>query len=290
MDKLQMAYERLRLGSRLSMEMYGKPLLVCYSGGKDSQVLLRLAIESGIDFEVQHSHTTVDAPETVKTVRETFRELELMGINAEINYPRMTMWQLIAQKLMPPTRMVRYCCNELKEQHGRGRFIATGVRKSESVARSKRETVEKIAKRKDKREKFGDEVILMNDGGEKRRELERCVPKNTMCVNPIIDWTDSEVWDYFIGCNIRNPLYFEGWNRVGCIGCPMAGRYRYKEFAQYPKYKDAYIRAFGKMLDARKDKGKPCSSWESGMDVFRWWMEEKYVKGQMELDFEVVGE
>ena len=50
---------------------------------------------------------------------------------------RVTMWNLIPRKLIPPTRLVRYCCAELKEGGGKGRFIATGVRWAESAARRK---------------------------------------------------------------------------------------------------------------------------------------------------------
>lgn len=283
-DKRDKAIARLKRGAELALDMYGRPLLLCYSGGKDSQVLLRLAVESGIEFEVQHSHTTVDAPETVRTVRETFRRCEVEGISAHINYPELSMWQLIPKKLMPPSRLVRYCCDVLKEQHGRDRFIATGVRKQESRQRSSRGTLDVIAKRKEDRQAYGDEVFLSNDNGEKRREFERCVPKGTMCVNPIIDWTDAEVWDYFTHeCEVKNPLYTEGYSRVGCIGCPMAGKGRYEQFARYPSYKRAYIRAFGKMLEVRKAKGLNCSTWEDGRDVFSWWMEEKVLPGQMEL-------
>lgn len=289
MDKVEAAYERLRFGEKMAKQMYGKPLLLCYSGGKDSQVLLRLAIESGIEFEAQHSHTTVDAPETVMTVRETFRKLGDMGIPATINKPEMTMWQLIPYSKMPPTRIARYCCRDLKEQHGRDRFICTGVRRGESRQRSKRGTFDAIAKRKDDRQAFGDEVMLTNDGGERRREFERCMPKNTMCVNPIIDWTDADVWEYFNRCEVRNPMYGEGWGRVGCIGCPMAGRHRWEEFKRYPSYKRAYIRAFGKMLQARRDAGLSVKDWESGEDVFRWWMEDRNVRGQMELWGDVDG-
>lgn len=283
MDKRDAAIERLKLGASLSQSMYGKPLLLCYSGGKDSQVLLRLAVESGIDFEVQHSHTTVDAPETVLTVRETFRKLDDIGVSTTINKPVMTMWQLIVKTGVPPTRLMRYCCNYLKEQHGRDRFIATGVRKDESRKRSERDTVEVLAKKKADRETWGDEVFLTNDSGEKRREIERCMPKNAMCVNPLIDWTDAEVWDYYQTCEVKNPLYSEGWHRVGCIGCPMAGKSRYAEFRRYPAYERAYKRAFGKMLDKRIADGKKAYGWETAEDVFRWWMEDKNLKGQMEL-------
>ena len=73
-----------------------------------------------------------------------------------------------------------------------------------------------------------------------------------------------------------------GYYRVGCIGCPMAGKHRWKEFTDFPTYKRAYIRAFGKMLDAIKAAGKP-TRWKNEKDIFRWWMEEDDIEGQMEL-------
>lgn len=104
-------------------------------------MLLRLAVKSGIPFEVLHNHTTADAPETVFHIRDTFRRLEEKGIRCDVDkhiHPdgtRTTMWNLIPRKLFPPTRLVRYCCAELKEGGGKGRFIATGVRWAESAAR-----------------------------------------------------------------------------------------------------------------------------------------------------------
>lgn len=55
MDIEQKAFERLRFASETSEEYYGKPLIICYSGGKDSDVLLELAKRSGISFEVLHN-------------------------------------------------------------------------------------------------------------------------------------------------------------------------------------------------------------------------------------------
>lgn len=65
MDKEQLAIARLRDAARLSEHRYKKPLMVTYSGGKDSQLLVALAERAGIDFEAVNSHTTADAPETV---------------------------------------------------------------------------------------------------------------------------------------------------------------------------------------------------------------------------------
>ena len=72
------------------------------------------------------------------------------------------MWKLIPQKLMPPTRMVRYCCAVLKETGCANRFIATGVRWAESTQRKDREEFEKIGATKATKEKFTS-VMLMND-------------------------------------------------------------------------------------------------------------------------------
>ena len=64
-----------------------------------------------------------------------------------------------------------------------------------------------------------------------------------------------------------------------------------KEFEDYPKYKEAYIRAFDRMLIARKEKReargeKDVTRWDSGEDVFYWWIEEykHIVKGQMKME------
>lgn len=131
MDLEQAAIERLKVASDMSLRLYKKPLVITYSGGKDSDVLLHLAGAAGIPYEVLHSLTTADAPETVRHVLDTFRRLELAGIKCDVDTHKqpgggnITMWNLILRKLMPPTRLVRYCCAELKETGGRGRWIAT---------------------------------------------------------------------------------------------------------------------------------------------------------------------
>lgn len=73
--------------------------------------------------------------------------------------------------------------------------------------------------------------------------------------------------------------------RVGCIGCPLANyRTRIKEFNDFPKYKELYIKAFQKMINGYD--GKRPMSWKSGEDVFYWWIEEykHNVKGQITID------
>lgn len=223
-DKIDMAIMRLQEASRMSLKIYEKPLVVTTSGGKDSSVCVSLAQAAGIPFEVMHNHTTADAPETVYFVRQEFKRLEALGIKCTIAYPTYkgqptSMWKLIPQKLMPPTRIARYCCAVLKEQGGTGRFITTGVRWAESVKRKNGRGIYETMP-SDKKKK----VILNNDNDDRRLLFENCTVKSKRVCNPIIDWTDENVWDYLTEEHIPvNPLYECGYSRVGCVGCPMAG-------------------------------------------------------------------
>ena len=286
MDLEQKAIERMQKASEISMKLFGQPLVVTYSGGKDSDVILQIAKNAKVPFEVLHNHTTADAPETVYHIRNVFRELELEGIKCTIDKPvykgkRTSMWNLIPQKLMPPTRLVRYCCAVLKEKGGTGRFIATGVRWDESTARkNNRGTMEVIHRDREKR------LILQDDNDEARRTFETCKLKGKRVVNPIVEWKTDDVLQYIEDQKIAiNPLYGCGFDRVGCVGCPMAGTEgRRFEFTMFPAFKKNYIRAFDRMLEARKESGKSTENWENGIDVFHWWMEDGVSPGQIVLE------
>lgn len=287
MDLEQKAIQRLQAASEMSLHHYGKPLVCTYSGGKDSDVMIELFKRADIPFEVHNSHTTADAPQTVRHIRETFRKLELDGIKCKIEMPtykgeRTSMWKLIPMKLMPLTRVVRYCCSVLKETGCGNRFIATGIRWDESTKRKTREEFEKIGKYRADCEKFTT-IMLMNDNDSKRRINELCLQKNKMVVNPIIDWKNSDIWGFIRSEHLDVcELYQCGYDRVGCIGCPIAGKKRYKEFADFPKYKNLYIHAFDRMIEERKHRGLSCE-WNNGSEVFQWWMDDENIAGQMEL-------
>lgn len=288
MDLEHKAIERIKMASEMSLHHYGKPLICTYSGGKDSDVMLELFIRSGIPFEVHNNHTTADAPETVRHIRKKFQRLEEHGIKCEIEMPmykgkRTSMWQLIPIKLSPPTRTKRYCCQILKETGCKNRYIATGVRWDESAARQERQEFEKIGRTKKQKEKFT-KVMLMNDNDAKRRMSELCMQQNKMIVNPIIDWKHIDIWEYITSEKIEVcSLYEMGYDRVGCIGCPMAGKKRYKEFFDFPKYKQMYLNAFARMLKELDRKGKS-HTWETPEDVYRWWLEDETIPGQLEFD------
>lgn len=137
-QKEKTAIERLRA----FVPEDGEPYYLAYSGGKDSDCIRILAELADVPHELHHSLTTVDAPETVRYVKS------VPGVIIDKSYypdgtPK-TMWNLIPRKKIPPTRLMRYCCQELKEQGGKGRLKITGVRWAESVKRRDNGGVVKI--------------------------------------------------------------------------------------------------------------------------------------------------
>lgn len=84
MDLENVAIMRLREGAEISKHYYDKPLMLCYSGGKDSDIILDLALKSGIDFEVQHSHTTLMLPKRFTTYAINLRSWNLKALNATL--------------------------------------------------------------------------------------------------------------------------------------------------------------------------------------------------------------
>lgn len=284
MDLEQTAIARIREAAHMSEKLYHLPLVVTDSGGKDSSVCVALAERSGVNYELQHNHTTADAPETVYFVREKFHRMENRGIKCSVNWPTykgapVSMWTLIPQKGMPPTRLARYCCEILKEQGGKGRFIITGVRWAESSKRKNQRGIYESMPSNPKKK-----IILNNDNDDKRQLFESCSLKAKRVCNPIVDWEDRDVWDYIQAEHIPiNPLYRCGFSRVGCIGCPMASKARKREFRRYPRYKTMYIRSFDRMIAERRRRNLPLG-WNSGMECYHWWMEDGVLPGQIALD------
>jgi len=282
--KIAQAIKRIQTAYEIA-ESHGNTLISAYSGGKDSDVLLDLAIKSGVPFRAEHNHTTVDAPETVYHIRDVFASLQSKGIPTTINYPKMSMWQLIVKNGIPPLKHIRYCCEYLKERRFDNQHLLLGVRWNESSKRARRGLHEKLGLSKKTKVVYQDE----NDEGHKLTEI--CLQKSRVVTNPLIDWTDRQIWEYIRHNDLKvNPLYKCGFQRVGCIGCPYASK-RGRDFTLYPKYKAAYIRAFDRMLIVdrakRVERGlspEPYGWRKDGESVFRWWTDPKFDPNQLVLE------
>jgi len=241
---------------------------LAFSGGKDSECIKELAKMAGVKFDSHYNNTTVDPPELIHHIKKNHSDVI-------IHNPEITMWNLIPKKKMPPTRMVRYCCEVLKEKGGEGRFVITGVRWAESSRRKNtRQPVEFDSYGSQAKKAIKDrEIFLMSDNEDKRMMLENCKIKGKHILNPIIDWEDSEVWEFIKMRKINYcKLYDKGYKRLGCVGCPMSGKKGMaKDFKRYPKYKQTYIRAFQRMIDKRLKDGLE-TEWKTGQEVFDWWL------------------
>lgn len=274
MDKVEIAVKRLK--SFEPPEGY----FLAFSGGKDSQCVYHLCKRAGVKFDAHYSVTSVDPPELMRFIRNHYPDV-IWDYPRDKDGNRITMWNLILKKKMPPTRLVRYCCEKLKEAAGEGRLTVTGVRWAESANRKNNRRLVNIQGGKWQAEegaqfetdKFGG-AVLNDDNDAGRRMVEHCYRTNKTLLNPIVDWEDEDVWEYLR--NIEKvaycSLYDEGYKRLGCIGCPMNTRTAEIEFKRWPRYKELYLKAFGKMLEERKKAGKEAYGWKTADDVMRWWL------------------
>ena len=137
-EKERIAIERLRTFAPKDGDSY----FMAYSGGKDSDCIRILAQLADVPHEIHHSLTTVDAPETMQYIKT------IPGVIIDkaryADGTQKTMWNLIPRKKMPPTRIMRWCCTELKEWNGKGKLKIVGIRWAESVKRRDNGDVVKI--------------------------------------------------------------------------------------------------------------------------------------------------
>ena len=206
---------------------------LAFSGGKDSVVCKALLDMAGVKYEAVYHVTSVDPPELVRFIKEKHPDV-VREVPRDKDGKPITMWNLIPRKHRPPTRVARYCCEELKESGGDGRMTITGVRWAESPRRRDNHGIVTVMNVGDRMAiDFGSEdfrrakssVVLVNDNEDSRRLVEQCYKRKKTTVNPIIDWSDEDVWGFIKKFNVPYcSLYDEGFSRLGCIGCPMASQ------------------------------------------------------------------
>jgi phosphoadenosine phosphosulfate reductase len=209
---------------------------LAFSGGKDSVTVKALADMAGVNYDAHYNLTTVDPPELVHFIKREHPDVA-------IDKPLKTMWQLIVEHGVPPLRHQRYCCAELKERGGEGRVCITGIRQQESNKRSKRKMVEQC----------------------------RMSGSTKSYVNPIIDWSEQEVWEFIRKYNVPYcSLYDEGWKRLGCVCCPNGNQRKQAE--RWHKIAEGYKRACIKAWDNAMAKGLERYGWTNGEEMYEWWI------------------
>lgn len=265
-DRLAHSIDLLRKYEKIALKMSDKGFFLAFSGGKDSQAIYHVAKLAGVLFEAHYSLTTLDPPELVRFIRSNYPDVIT-------DRPKETFAQICIRKKALPTQTMRFCCAVLKEGQGAGTVTLTGVRKAESVKRSKRNEVE-ISNRK-----FSGTTEQF-DQFTYSKEIEgiQCVKgKDKIIVNPIIDWTERDVW-HFLNEVVRVEhccLYDQGWRRIGCLFCPMARKSEIQSHEKrYPKYKDMILRTIHKLrINGYANKYPDLTDEE----VFEWWKSKEKV-------------
>lgn len=226
---------------------YDGDIEVAYSGGKDSDVILQLAKESGIRYRAIYKNTTIDPAGTLKHCKD-------MG--AEVIKPKKNFFELVADNGFPG-QFMRFCCRYLKEYKVLDKAIM-GVRKAESTKRNAR----------------------YNEPTECRYYGKKSPENHVEAIYPILDWTDEDVREFIIDRNIQlAPHYYDAdgslhtERRLGCMCCPLASKNkRIAQFKQWPNMVKAYIRAGQKFRDTHPN-AKNLQKYSS---VYEWFVRDVF--------------
>ena len=257
--KIKKAIAMLQCYEEGALKLSPDGYYLAFSGGKDSCVIKQLAIESGVKFKAWYNLTTIDPPELVRFIKRHHADVAW-------NRPKMPMLaRLVERTSGPPSRLFRWCCEEYKEHGGDGLVRVIGVRIVESA---------------------------------RRRRLWREVKQHSSgrgCfVAPIVYWTDTDVWAFIRGRNLPYcGLYDEGFKRLGCIGCPMAGKAgQDREFTRWPKYEAMWKRAVFRFYDRwhgipnRKGEPRYFEDFGSAQGLWDWWRSGKASEGEADCIYE----
>lgn len=253
--RIEQSVALLRKGERLALQYDPDDgYFLAFSGGKDSQVLYHIAQLAGVKFKAHFSPTTVDPPQLIKFIHRNYKDVEFEKVDK-------SMYQVAKEMGMVPTMKLRWCCAKFKETAGAGKVTLTGVRHAESVKRAQRKEVEvsghKFAGNIEEffdwsEEKIAKKLKNINQDEftrDKKQEV-RCINgKDSIIVNPLIEWRDADVWNFLNKivevphCELYDPPYNR--HRIGCILCPMSNiKTKLRDIELYPYVKDKWLDVF----------------------------------------------
>lgn len=220
-------------------------LILGFSGGKDSCVVYDLVMDIDNSIPCYYANTTIDPKGTVPYIRNNFPNVEILN-------PKESFYQLVKRKGLP-TRMTRFCCDKLKEYVGVAKNMFEGVRSDESQKRQGRDYIQCDSRKSYK-------------GGQH--------------IYPIYDWSEKDVWEYIKIRGIKtNPNYIQNggcMTRIGCVGCPLAGKYqRMREFEHFPRNLNAVKKAIGIAMETHPHwKLTQCTGGDVDLAI-KWWFSNK---------------
>lgn len=218
-----------------------QPLTLCFSGGKDSQCVLKLAEMAEVSFVAVYNNTTIDPPENVRFIREHYPRVRIKN-------PKSNFFEECIKRNMLPMIRQRWCCDVFKESKEKG-IVITGVRAEESPSRAKYHR------------------LTFSNGDD---YCEKKMRKNRkVLAHPILDWSEADVWQFIDDYDLPvNPCY-EHSGRVGCLFCPYSTtRYRMFVRDRYPRYYRLMLRTISRMMDNGYMRDAPFTTPE---EVYLWW-------------------
>lgn len=236
---METSINRIKEGEKLALALNPQGgYFVSFSGGKDSQVVLELCRLAGVRYRAFYIVTGNDAPANIYFIREYYPEVEFL-------HPKKNFFRLVEDKGLP-TVMRRYCCERLKEHHGAGNVVLTGVRWEESRKRAQYSPLMVRSRRKEWEGR--DKSIAITDIEPTEH---RCIKgQDKIMFYPIIDWLEADVWHFLKSGNYPiNPLY-DKVGRVGCMFCPFSNAKQMEWYASvYPGFERLLVRSLGRFWE-----------------------------------------